>query len=176
MKRKEALAFGIGASTILVAAARSDVAAHNLPPGKFGSTAYASALEAKGTKAVFQSANVEASVRQGDALNHLLSIQVKNWLNAFQFSYQMRPEDLHVVVATYASANLLTYGDALWQKYKLGEKYDVVDPLTRVAAVRNVFYARRVGDDASSDPNDPKGTYQDVGVAALQRRGVLYLT
>jgi hypothetical protein len=176
MKRQQVLALGIGASAMLAAAAPSRVVAHNLPAGKFGSPSYDAALAAKGTKAVFQSANVEASVKQGDTLNHLLLIQAKNWLNGFQFSYQIRPEDLHVVAATYASANLLTYGDPLWKKYKLGEKYNVIDPATGAPATRNVFWASRFGNAAPTDPNDPKGIYQDVGIEALQRRGVVFLT
>jgi len=79
-------------------------------------------------------------------------------------------------VATYASANLLTYGDKVWQKYKLGEKYSVIDPATGVPATRNVFWASRFGSAASTDPNDPKSIYQDVGIEALQKRGVLFLT
>jgi hypothetical protein len=88
----------------------NEVAAHNLPQGEFGSPLYDAAINADGgVKGVFQSPNIEAAAPAGKTLNHLLLVQLKNWLNGFQFSYQMKPEDLHTVVATYASANLLTY-------------------------------------------------------------------
>ena len=65
------------------------VSAHNLPKGQFGSPAYKAALAARGgTKAVFQSANVDGAVVAGKNAEHLLLIQIKNWLNGFQFSYQ----------------------------------------------------------------------------------------
>jgi hypothetical protein len=152
-------------------------AAHNLPPGQFGAPPYDKAISADGGyRAVFQSANIEAAVKVGNTLDHLLPIQVKNWLNAFQFSYRTRPEDLHVVVATYASANLLTYGDAIWKKYKLGEKYNVVDPSTNAPGVRNLFWSSRFGVGASTDPDQPQSVYQDTGIEALHKRGVMFLT
>jgi len=49
MKRRQALAIGIGASAMLAAATRAQVVAHNLPPGKFGSPPYDAALAAKCT-------------------------------------------------------------------------------------------------------------------------------
>jgi hypothetical protein len=151
--------------------------AHNLPPGQYGALAYDRVLGADGGyRAVFQSPNIEASVKVGDQLEHLLLLQIKNWLNGFQFSYKARPEDLHVVTATYASANLLSYGDVVWKKYRLGEKYNVIDPVTGVAAVRNVFWPSRFGPGAAAEPDNPKGMYNDAGIEALQRRGVMFLT
>jgi hypothetical protein len=116
-----------------------------------------------------------ATVRVGDNLEHLLLAQASNWLNGFQFSYSVRPEDLHLVSATYASANLLTYDDTVWQKYRLGDVRRR-GPKTGQPAVRNPFWASRHGSGASTDPDHPKSTYQDSGIEALQRRGVLFLT
>jgi hypothetical protein len=154
-----------------------EAAAHNLPPGQFGAPVYDKALAMTGGyKAVFQSPNIEASVVVEKRLDHLLLAQVKNWLNGFQFSYQVPPEDLHLVVATYASANLLTYSDPVWQKYRLGEKYNLIDPATGAPAIRNVFWPSRFGEGASPDPDHPQSRYQDTGIEALQKRGVLFLT
>ena len=151
--------------------------AHNLPPGQFGGPLYDRALAADtGYKAVFQSPHIEASVVVEKRLEHLLLAQLKNWLNGFQFSYQVRPEDLHTVVATYASANLLTYGDTVWQKYRLGEKYNLLDPATGMPAVRNLFWPSRFGPDASPDPEHPQSRFQDTGIEALQGRGAVFLT
>ena len=154
-------------------------AAHNLPSADFGSAGYDRALGAdSGHRAVFQSPNVEASLQPPNTkrLDHLLLLQIKNWLNAFQFSYKARPEELHVVVATYASANLLSYGDAVWDKYRLGEKYKVTDPETGAPAGRNLFWRSRFGPGASTDPDTPQSVWQDSGIEALQKRGVVFLT
>ena len=124
-----------------------------------------------GVKGIFQSPHVEAAVPAGKALNHLLLVQLKNWLNGFEFSYQMAPGDLHTIVATYASANLFTYADAAWERYRLGEKYGITDPETGTPAIRNVFWPSRFGPNASRDPEDPQGFYQDTGIEALQQRG-----
>ena len=162
-------ALGVGAGP----AAR----AHNLKEGEFGSPTYSAALAATdGMKGVFQSPHVEASVVAGEHLNHLILVQLRNWLNGFQFSYGMAPEELHTIVAIYASANLLTYNDAVWEKYGFGEKYAITDPATGEPAVRNVFWPSRLGLDASRDPAARDNTYQDTGIEALQQRGAVFLT
>lgn len=168
-------ATAVGSTLGLVGARRAD--AHALPPGAFDSPTYNRALAAEtGYRVVFQSPNIEASIKVEDRLDHLLLAQANNWLNGFQFSYNTRPEDLHLVSATYGSANLLTYDDTVWQKYRMGEKYGVIDPKTGQPATRNLFWASRNGPSASTDPNNPKSAYRDNGIEALQRRGVLFLT
>lgn len=152
------------------------VAAHNLKPGEFGSPLYTAALEARGgMKGIFQSPNLEATVVAGKNLNHLLLAQLKNWLNGFQFSYGMDPADLHTIVATYGAANLFTYNDAMWAKYKFGEKYSVTDPATGAPATRNVFRNYRFA-DPSRDPENPQSVWQDTGIEVLQWRGACFLT
>ena len=156
---------------------RTATRAHNLPEGEFGSPTYSAALEETGgMKGIFQSPHVEASVVAGKNLNHLLLLQLRNWLNGFQFSYKMAPEELHTIVATYASANLLTYNDTVWEKYKLGEKYAITDPSTGKPAIRNLFWPSRMGLDAPKDPVAENNTYLDTGIEALQQRGTVFLT
>src|SRR3954462_9150632 len=141
----------------------------------FGSPEYDAALAASGgVKGVFQSPHFDATIVAGTNLNHLLLLQLKNWLNGFQFAYQMDPGDLHTVSATYASANLLTYGDAVWAKYKLGEKYAITDPATGQPAVVNPFWSSRFGLDAPKDINAPSNYYQDTGIEVLQQRGTVF--
>jgi hypothetical protein len=157
--------------------AAQPAAAHNLPPGKFGGPAYEAALDADGgMKGIFQSPMVEATVVSGEYLNHLLLVQLRNWLNGFQFSYEMKPEELHTISATYGSANLFTYNDHVWETYKFGEKYDVIDPATGEPAVRNVFWPSRLGPDAPTEPAAKDNVYQDTGIEALQKRGTVFLT
>jgi len=184
LKRRTVLKLGAMATAAVGAAigvpkveTTRTVAAHNLPPDQFGSPTYDAVLRADGgVKGIFQSPHVEAAVPAGKVLNHLLLVQLKNWLNGFEFSYQMAPGDLHTVVATYASANLFTYADAAWERYRLGEKYGLTDPETGAPATRNVFWSSRFGLDASRDPENPQGFYQDVGIEALQQRGTVFLT
>ena len=168
----------IGATKVATSFDASEqVAAHNLPQGQFGSPLYDAAINADGgVKGVFQSPNIEAAAPAGKTLNHLLLVQLKNWLNGFQFSYQMKPEDLHTVVATYASANLLTYNDAMWERYHLGEKYNIIDPATGAPAIRNLFWPSRFDATNTGNPDDPQSFYQDTGIEALQKRGVVFLT
>jgi hypothetical protein len=169
-------AAGVAAAGVPGRAAQP-AAAHNLPPGKFGSPAYEAALDADGgMKGIFQSPVVEATVVAGENLNHLLLIQLRNWLNGFEFSYEMKPQELHTISATYGSANLFTYNDHVWETYKFGEKYDIVDPATGEPAVRNVFWPSRFGLDAPTDPTAKDNVYEDTGIEALQKRGTVFLT
>jgi hypothetical protein len=167
----------VAAATAVGVGKASQAIAHNLPPASFGSPTYEQALAATGDyRAVFQSPNIEAAVLIGKHLSHLLLLQAKNWLNAFQFSYKVSPADLHIVVATYASANLLTYNDSVRHKYRLGEKYNVIDPETNAPAVRNLFWPSQFGANASTDPDNPQSVYHDAGIEALQKRGLVFLT
>lgn len=164
-----ASAFGmLGAWNLSQAAAR---------PPDYGAPIYDAALKATGgVKGVFQSPAIDARLMDGKEVNHLLLLQLRNWLNSFELAYKMDPADLHTVVATYASANVLTYGDAIWRKYRLGEKYDLTDPVTGKAAVRNLFWPSRFSADAPPDPAPTGSIYQDSGIEALQKRGTVFLT
>lgn len=154
----------------------SSLAALQTTPA-FGSPEYEAALKiTSGMRGVFQSPELAAIMVAGDNLNHLVLLQMKNWLNSFQFAYENAPEDLHTIVATYASANLLTYGDAIWEKYKLGEKYEITDPTTGAPIVRNPFWASRFGPDAPKDITAKDNYYQDTGIEVMQERGAIFLT
>ncbi len=72
--------------------------------------------------------------------------------------------------------NVFTYADVVWAKYRMGEKYNIVDPMAFAPAVRNVFWPSRFGPSACTDPDNPQSIYQDAGIEALQKRGVLFLT
>ncbi len=153
----------------------STLAAQSAP--QLGSPEYEAALKITGgIKGVFQSPALDAMSVSGDNVNHLQLIQLKNWLNSFQFSYKEAPEDLHTLSTTFASANLLTYGDAVWEKYKLGEKYEITDPTTGAPAIRNLFWPSRFGPDAPKDITAKNNFYQDTGIEVLQQRGTIFLT
>jgi hypothetical protein len=177
LRRGAAATAAAGVAARIPGIAAQPAAAHNLPPGQFGGPAYDAALDANGgMKGIFQSPMIDATTLAGKSLNHLLLVQLKNWLNGFQFSYAMDPKDLHTISATYGSANLLTYNDHVWETYKLGEKYDITDPETGKPSVRNLFWPSRFGPDAPTDPTAKDNVYQDTGIEALQKRGAVFLT
>jgi hypothetical protein len=79
------------------------------------------------------------------------------------------------VAGLHGDANLLNYDDYIWNKYKIGEWLNVVDPATRKPAAKNLFYRSKdglKGESASKDPDDPDSIYQDTSMQALQVRGV----
>jgi hypothetical protein len=68
---------------------------------------------------------------------------ISNGLNSFQFSYDLPDDQVQVVVVAYASANLATYDDVVWAKYRLGEVFKVQDPTTGEPATRNIWFASK---------------------------------
>ncbi len=171
--RRGFLRLGAAATALAGLTAYRTASAHLLPGSDITSSLYDNALNAKGGhKAVFQTPHVDASVLVGGQLIHLVLGQITNWLNGYQFSYKL----LHVVAALYGSANVLTYNDTLWQKYRFGEVYKVIDPSTGKPATRNLFWPSFNGATAGTNPDDLKSVWQDVGIEVLQRRGVLFMT
>jgi hypothetical protein len=107
--------------------------------------------------------------------NPIIYNNISNGLNGFQFSYDIPPSQIQVVVQAYATANLAMYDDTLWAKYRLGEIFKVQDPVTGQAAVRNVWYASKNA-PLEEPPSDRSNLYySDISIEGLQRRGVLFL-
>jgi hypothetical protein len=107
--------------------------------------------------------------------NPIIYSNISNALNGFQFSYDMPPTDVQVVVQAYATANLAMYDDSVWAKYRLGEVFKVLDPATGEPAVRNSWYASK-GPPPTQPPADRSNPYySDTSIEGLQRRGVLFL-
>ena len=91
-----------------------------------------------------------------------------NTLNPPMFYFDVLKEvsgldyrDVNVVVAVNTSF-AINASDALWAKYKLGERFDVKDPTTGKPALRNVYLG--------SGPEE-KGS----SVRLLQARGALFI-
>ena len=123
--------------------------------------------------------NREVTIRQLYAWpnlnNPIIFGNLSNGLNGFQFSYDIPPQEIQVVVQAYSSANLALYDDSVWATYRLGEIFNVKDPTTGQPAARNQWYASK--NPAVSAPpaqrTDPY--YADISIEGLQRRGVLFL-
>jgi intracellular sulfur oxidation DsrE/DsrF family protein len=52
----------------------------------------------------------------------------------------------------------MNVSDRIWEKYKLGERSKIIDPMTKQPSVRNIFL--------SDDP--------DIGIKAIQARGTIF--
>jgi intracellular sulfur oxidation DsrE/DsrF family protein len=118
-----------------------------------------------------------ADVRQlwdNVALRPNVMVNVKNTLNALQFGFGYDPARISVVTVNHGPSAIYTYTDYVWQKYRIGDFFDVKDAAgNRIAT--NAFYPRK-NSDPSTDPNAENGVLQDTGIAALQARGVVFIT
>jgi hypothetical protein len=81
----------------------------------------------------------------------------RNYLDAFRDVYKLQFPDVRTIVGISGHAFPVNASDRLWEKYALGERSKIIDPVTRKPAVRNVFM-----DDAT------------LGVKALQARGTIF--
>ena len=81
----------------------------------------------------------------------------KNFLDTFHDVYKLQYPEVNTAVGVSGPAFPLNASDRLWEKYKLGERSKVIDPMTRQPSIRNVFY------DGS-----------DISVKAIQARGTIF--
>jgi hypothetical protein len=103
----------------------------------------------------------------------------KNSLNGLRFGAGVPADQIQVVCALNGPANLLNYGDYVWQKYRIGELEKETDPKTGEPAVRNFYYPSNAGPSlkySSDDPSSPDSAYQDISVQGLEARGVKFLS
>lgn len=100
---------------------------------------------------------------------------IKNSLNGLQFGFGYAPGSIAMAIANHGPSSAYTYSDEVWSKYKIGEFFDLKDK-AGAQITSNVFYARKSTTGGSTDPNDDASMYQDASIAALQARGVVFLT
>ncbi len=81
----------------------------------------------------------------------------KNFLDTFGDVYKLQHPEVNTAVGVSGPAFPLNASDRLWEKYKLGERSKIVDPMTKQPSIRNIFY------DGS-----------DVSVKAIQARGTIF--
>ena len=172
LSRRAALRGAVAAATAAVAgyamATRPSAAhAHNMQPAEFADDYEAAISRPALHYQLYQFPNIQ---------NAVIWSNIRNGLNGSQFSYNEPPGSLQVAVQGYDSANIATYNDAIWEKYQLGAKHNVMDPRTGQPATRNVFYPRRTTGGADLPPSDPQSLWADPGMAALIERGVIFLT
>jgi len=81
----------------------------------------------------------------------------RNYLDAFRDVYHVEFPEVRTVVGISGHAFPVNASDRLWEKYALGERSKIIDPVTKKPAVRNIFT-----DDGT------------LGVKALQARGTIF--
>ena len=93
--------------------------------------------------------------------------QAKNYLDAWRDAFQVPDRDVNIVIGVHGDGIPIVLTDALWDRFRIGEQYEVTDASTKGPAKRNVFTAANVFADG---PVTGEQT-----VEALQRRGALFL-
>jgi hypothetical protein len=81
----------------------------------------------------------------------------RNFLDTFRDVYHLESPDINTLVGVSGPAFAINASDRLWEKYQLGERSKIVDPVTMKPAVRNILF------DGSN-----------VSVKALQARGTIF--
>jgi len=82
---------------------------------------------------------------------------VQNYLDPHRDVFKLESPAVNTVVGISRPAFPINASDAIWQKYKLGERWKIVDPMTKQPAVRNIYLS---GGEAS--------------ITALQARGTVF--
>jgi len=81
----------------------------------------------------------------------------RNYFDTFRDVYKMEFPDVRAIVGIAGRAFNVNASDRLWEKYALGERAKMIDPVTNKPAVRNIFMDDRT-----------------LGVKALQDRGTIF--
>lgn len=88
---------------------------------------------------------------------------VANWLDAHRDIYGLEHPKVNAILGIANSAFPINASDALWETYRLGERWKLRDPVTQEWATHNYFY----------DP--PAGSpLARMSVRTLQSRGAIF--
>lgn len=120
----------------------------------------------------------EAQIRQlYEAVSFKPSLlnNVKNSFNGLQFGFGYPAGAIAIALAGHGPSASYAYSDYVWDKYKVGELFDLKDA-AGAAIHSNTFLKPRSPIDRNADPDDDKGMYQDTSIAMLQERGLVVLT
>jgi hypothetical protein len=84
-----------------------------------------------------------------------------NYLDAFRDIVHAEPPDVNVLIGIQRGAFPINASDALWDKYKIAERWNIKDPASGAVATHNIFLGQPSGGPGST-------------VRALQARGVIF--
>ena len=93
--------------------------------------------------------------------------QAKNFLDGWRDAFNTPERDVNLVMGIHGDAAPFLLNDALWDRYKIGQQYEVTDGETKSAAIRNVFTSAHA---AAATLVTPEQT-----IEALQQRGVRFI-
>jgi hypothetical protein len=107
--------------------------------------------------------------------------KVKNSLNGLHYGFGVPVDQIKIICGLHGPANLLSYDDYVWEKYKIGAWLKINDPRTGQPAVKNSYYFSKFTGDAARitppmDPSDEASPLQDASMEGLKRRGVRFLS
>jgi hypothetical protein len=83
---------------------------------------------------------------------------VRNYLDPFRDVLGLQFPEVNTSVGISRDAFPINASDAIWAKYKLGERWKIIDPTTKQPAVRNIYLT-----DGG-----------DISMKALQARGTVF--
>ncbi|MBF8300101.1 MAG: hypothetical protein HW394_471 [Acidobacteria bacterium] len=83
---------------------------------------------------------------------------VRNYLDPFRDVLGLQFPDINTAVGIARDGFPMNVSDAIWQKYKLGERWKIIDPTTKQPAVRNIYLT-----DGG-----------EISIKALQARGTVF--
>jgi len=93
--------------------------------------------------------------------------QAKNFLDAWRDAFQTPEHEVNLVIGVHGDAAPLVLNDGLWERYTIGQQYEVTDGGTKSAATRNVFTSAHA---AAANLVTP-----EQSIEALQQRGVRFI-
>jgi len=100
--------------------------------------------------------------KNGKPLGH-----AKNFLDGWRDAFKTPERDVNLVMGIHGEAAPYLFNDALWERYKLGQQYEVTDGETKSPALRNVFTSAHA---AAATLVTPEQT-----IEALQQRGTKFV-
>jgi hypothetical protein len=107
-------------------------------------------------------------------LNGMGLLHVRNYLNTLRDTYSVTNPATTAVVSLYGMSTLLGFNDAMWSKYNLGTVLKVNDA-AKNPATANVFAAAPAGSATLNVSGAPLGIPADTSIAALQKRGAVFV-
>ena len=96
--------------------------------------------------------------KNGKPLGH-----AKNFLDGWRDAFKTPERDVNLVMGIHGEAAPFLFNDAVWERYKIGQQYEVTDGETKGPALRNVFTSAHAAAAALVTPQQT--------IEALQQRG-----
>jgi intracellular sulfur oxidation DsrE/DsrF family protein len=100
--------------------------------------------------------------KNGKPLGH-----AKNFLDGWRDAFKTPERDVNLVMGIHGEAAPFLFNDALWERFKIGQQYEVTDGETKSPALRNVFTSAHAAAAALVTPVQT--------IEALQQRGARFI-